>query len=283
MPTIIASGVQFRNAPGLTAISEPHSRRQAAKDALSVDAPDGRVTAMIDRPTYRISRKARGVAAAALVATAGVGVGATVLPLGDAGAVSGQRASVSHVARIDARLIAHFKLFRHAAVRLAHAASADTAWPSAVERDLAALGASSEAQNLGLDMSSVIQQSTAAASVWVVPGANGACLVTAIPGAAATGTACAPTATILAKGLISVSGLATPGTPSTDLVAGLLPNGNQSVQVVQSGKSTAGQVQNNITTAVVPDAALTMTFQDADGQQQTFSYPGPNQGAHLAQ
>lgn len=221
--------------------------------------------------------KHRAALAYLVIAGAAAGVWGSGLSTAS-GSPKHSRVGSAQAAQISPELKAHFALFRRAH-RIGFGAILSAA-PRGVQRILRTDESAASSDPFRASLALAVQETRVVRSgshrVWVVPGANGACITTWTVGAV-TGsgprvlgigyTTCDSTASILRRGLVSVGGQP----DGRELFFGLVPDGTTVVLRSPTGTHQKVPVVNNVILAAVKPDSMTLTLRESDGA--TVSFP----------
>jgi hypothetical protein len=172
-------------------------------------------------------------------------------------------------AQVSPRLIAHFTVFRRAlAAGVSDAPAEMVLNPHAV-------------RFLRLNLSGTQLVRTGSGPVWVVPGRDGACVIsgqataTNAPQAGQNYTGCDTTDGILQNGLM-YRGNRVDGPSVSSILFGLVPDGNTTVTLtLATGARQHVSVIDNVVRATLPTGPVTVAFRNAAGASWSHTYPGP--------
>lgn len=190
-------------------------------------------------------------------------------------ATAGGRPIAKH--RVALRLVHHVALFRRP-VRSRHSAheAALAAGGSVSENPMVQQMSSSsdpDNQRYLLDMAATEYVAGGDTGVWVVPGSNGACVVTEttdtsgpLAGKSVDSGSCETTAAIMNEGLIAFVG----EYGGAHRIFGLVPDGNTTVTLnFADGTAEEVPVTNNVVDAAIPSVPSSFGLKDASGAART--------------
>lgn len=192
-----------------------------------------------------------------------------------------RRVGIAPASRSRSQLRAHFALFRRLDTRRSR--GVHSAAPPEVQQTLDRLESLSKDRPLlarmQLDFGQTQQVQTGAGRLWVIPGAGGACIVTlTVPGTngpldgqSISYLNCNAADGITQRGLVAIGSQP----DGTDLIYGLVPDGNASVGLTTpTGAQSNVPVANNAIMATVPAGTSTLAFKNAAGSRVSVPYRG---------
>lgn len=185
--------------------------------------------------------------------------------------------NTAYKVRVAQQLVRHLAILKGTRSPTAHVAAVSTL-PADIQANLNDLvNVSKIGARLGLSSTEVQEVSEPSGSpVWIVPGSSGLCIIAeSLPTASGQTTpvaACDNTATVLARGDITVGKSPTGGSYQ---IVGVIPNGNSDLsETAVSGGSSSLAVTDNVVDEVVRTDPSSASFTNASGDSVTIPIGG---------
>lgn len=185
-------------------------------------------------------------------------------------------AAVTHhvrlATRVNSKLLKDFAIFRSADHRAGRSAKIAGAAAPALPVPMGA----SRIGMYGLNTADTQYVQSGTSSVWVVPGSEGACMVTSYPTPVTTlySTHCETASEITADGFdvaISWQPPASTGYTGGEVVASLVPDGNSTVSVSgPAGSVPSESVSDNVAVHDFPNGDVKLSYLDANGATKSM-------------